>query len=273
MKRTLIVVAMLVGAWPALADVSVNDAALLTKQSQTAATTVRLIAIKNRRKDTSKGVNCAMTTGEQADITDPTVQPGDDGARKVQSYSRENAVTPAAGTKGAALSNQVLFQYAANVVGSLDAGRSTLQAAQSAFQTSGRLVGTGDTVMAALDMNSAARTQNNLAWNEAINAANLWATAVNALNLARISDGSRAAGGMRVGAVTRPTSTGSACPTGTTKPTTSPGPCRSVSSCQSSQTGVVGDPACVRPRYVDAAGNVLFFLEQIQNAATAASNR
>lgn len=274
MKRTLIIVAMLVGAWPALADVSVNDAALLTKQSQTAATTVNLIAIKNRRKDTSKGVNCAMTTGKKADITNPTVQPqGDDGARKVQSYSPENSVTPAAGAKGAALSNQMLFQYAANVVGGLDAGRSTLQAAQSAFQTSGRLVGTSDTVMAALDMNSAARTQNNLAWNETINAANLWATAVNALNLARISDGSRAAGGMRAGGVTRPTSTGSACPTGTTKPNTSLGPCRGLSSCQSSQTGAVGDPVCVRRRYVDAAGNVLFFLEQIQSAATAASNR
>ena len=53
------------------------------------------------------------------------------------------------------------------------------------------------TVMAAFDMNSAARLQNILAWNGAIAAANLWLTAINALNLAGASDTSSVAAGMR----------------------------------------------------------------------------
>lgn len=276
MKRARLIIALVTlhNAAPALANVPVNDAALLTKQAETAGTTVKLVPIKTQRKDANKGVKCAVTTGKKADVTNPTVQPqSGDGARKIQAYSPENSVTPAAGAKGAALNNQTLFQSAGNVVGGLDASRSTLQAAQNGFHTTGQQVGTAETVMAALDMNSAARIQNNLTWNEAINSTNLWVTALNALNLARISDGSRAAGGMRAGGATHPASTGTVCPTGTTGSGTALDPCRATSSCQSPKAGTSGDPACVSPRYVDTAGNVLFFLEQIQNAAAAASNR
>lgn len=80
----------------------------------------------------------------------------------------------------------------------LDASRQSLSAAQSAFQASGRQVGTAPTVMAAIDVNSAARQQNNLAWNAAIGSTNLWVTALNAQNLARISDRSRVARAMRM---------------------------------------------------------------------------
>jgi hypothetical protein len=273
MKRThlIVVLVTVLSALPALANVPVNDAALLTKQSETAGTTVKLVPIKTQRKDANKGVKCAVTTGKKANVTNPTVQPqSGDGARKIQSYSPESSVTPAAGAKGAALNNQTLFQSAGNVVGGLEASRSTLQAAQNGFRTTGQQVGQAETVMAALDANSAARIQNNLAWNEAINSTNLWVTALNALNLARNSDGSRAAGGMRAGGVTRPASTGTVCPTGTTGSGTALDPCRSMSNCPSPEAGTSGDPACVTPRYVDTAGNVLFFLEQTQNAATAA---
>jgi len=276
MKRTHLIVALIVllGAPPAFANVPVNDAALLTKQSETAGTTVKLVSIKTKRKDANSGVKCAVTTGKKANVTNPNVQPqSGDGARRVQSYSPESSVTPDAGAKGAALSNQTLFQSAGTVVGGLDASRSTLQAAQSGFRTAGQQAGTGETVMAALDMNSAARTQNNLAWNEAINSTNLWVTALNALNLARNSDGSRAAGGMRAGGAVRPTSPSTVCPTGTTGSGTAPDPCRTTPSCQPGETRTSADPACTSPRYVDTAGNVLFFLEQIQNAAKAASNR
>ncbi|AZO82086.1 MULTISPECIES: hypothetical protein [unclassified Bosea (in: a-proteobacteria)] len=276
MKRTHLIVTMitLLGVPPTLANVPVNDAALLTKQSETAGTTVKLVPIRSQRKEANKGVKCAVTTGKKANVTNPTVQPrSGDGARKIQAYSPESSVTPTAGAKGAALNDQTLFQSAGNVVGGLDASRSTLQAAQNGFRTTGQQIGATDTVMAALDANSSARIQNNLAWNEAINSTNLWVTALNALNLARISDGSRAAGGMRAGSPDHPASTGTVCPAGTAGSGSALDPCRSTSNCPSPEAGTSGDPACVTPRYVDTAGNVLFFLEQTQNAATAASNR
>lgn len=275
MKRAHVVAALTVtlGALPALAKVPVSDAALLTKQSETSGTAVKLVPIKSQRKDANKGVECAMTTGKKAEVTNPSVQPQTgDGARKVRSYSPESSVAPNAGAKGAAFSNQTLFQSAGNVVGGLDASRTTLQAAQNGFRSRGQQAGTAETVMAALDMNSAARAQNNLAWNEAINSTNLWVTALNALNFARNSDGSRAAGGMRAGGVTRATSTGSVCPTGTTGSGTALDPCRTRASCRPGETATSGDAACSSPRYVDTEDNVLLFLEQIQNVAIAASN-
>ncbi len=276
MKRVRLVIALVtsLAAAPALANVPVNDAALLTKQSETAGTTVKLVPITSQRKEANKGVKCALTTGKKANLTNPAVQPqSGDGARKIRAYSPQSSVTPAAGAKGAALNNQTLFQSAGNVVGGLDASRSTLQAAQNGFRATGQQVGATDTVMASLDANSAARIQNNLAWNEAINSATLWVTALNALNLARSSDGSRAAGGMRAGGATHPAATGTVCPTGTTGSGIAPDPCRTPSSCRLPEAGTSENPACVTPRYVDAAGNVLFFLEQIQNAATAANSR
>jgi len=270
----IIMVFGLFAALPALANVPVNDAALLTKQSETAGIKVKLVPIKTQRKNASNGVNCAVTTGKKANVSDPTVQPqSGDGARKVQSYSPESSVTPDTRAKGAALSHQTLFQSAGKVVGGLDAGRSTLQAARDGFRTAGQQAGTGETVMAALDMNSAARIQNNLAWNEAISASNLWVTALNALNLARNGDGSRAARGMRARGATRTTPPSAVCPTGTTGSGTALDPCRTTASCHLGGTGTSGDPTCINPRYVDTAGTVLVFLEQIQNAAPAASNR
>jgi hypothetical protein len=259
---------------PALANVPVNDAALLTRQSQTAGIKVKLVPIKNHRKNASIGIKCAVTTGKKANVSNPNVQPqSGDGARKVQSYSPESSVAPDIRAKGATLGHQTLFQSAGKVVGGLDASRSTLQAARNGFRTAGQQAGTGETVMAALDTNSAARILNNLAWNEAINSTNLWVTALNALNLARNGDASRAAGGMRASGAIRPTSAGLVCSAGATGSGSALDPCRTTASCHLGGTGASGDPACVAPRYVDSAGNVLFFLEQIQSAAAAASNR
>ena len=276
MKHAHLIIATLtlLSAPQALANVPINDAVLLTKQSETAGTTIKLVPITTQRKDANKGVKCAVTTGKKANVTNPTVQPqSGDGARKVQSYSPNSSVTPDAGAKGATLNHQTLFQSAGTVVGGLDASRSTMQGAQNGFRTTGQQAGKTETVMAALDENSAVRTQNNLAWNEATNSTNLWATALNAFNLARNSDRSRAAGGMRASGVARPTTTGAACPPGTSGAGTALDPCRTLSNCQSGEAGASDDPACVSPRYVDTAGNVLFFLEQIQAAAAAASNR
>jgi hypothetical protein len=121
--------------------------------------------------------------------------------------------------------------------------------------------------MAAIDMNSAARLQNNLAWNSAIGSANLWVTALNALNLAMTSDTSRSALGMRATAsATQPTSD-PLCPAGMAGSGTAADPCRAPSACSTTPPGSPPDPACVSARTIDTDGNVIFYLARAQSAA------
>lgn len=261
---------VLVGSTLASANVPVSDAALLGKQSETSSVKVKLVPITTKRQDASRGVNCAVTTGKNAVVTDPSVQPQSGaGAKAIQSFSPESPVTSNADATGAALSHLTLFQSAGAIFGGGDANRSTTQRARSAFQTASRQAGTVETVMGALDSNSGVRLQNNLAWNEAITMANLWVTAVNALNLALNGDISRAASGMRsVSAVMM--AKGSGCPPGTFASGRATELCRTPSTCETTGARATPDPGCVSPRYVDTFGNVLASLEQVQNAASAA---
>ncbi|MBR1041124.1 hypothetical protein JQ593_18690 [Bradyrhizobium viridifuturi] len=272
--RMVLVAGLIVGgAVPALADIPVNDAAQLTQKSLTAGTTVKLVPVTTQRQDANNGVHCAVTTGKKASVTNPTVQPQSGaGAQAIQSYAPDQPTTPDTTAQGAALNDQTLFQSSGNVVAGLNASGSTMTAAKSAFQSASQQVGTAQTVMASIDMNSAARLQNNLAWNGAIGSANLWVTAINALNLAMTSDMSRAALGMRATSNinSRPTS-GPACPAGLIGSGTGSDPCRTPSTCSTTPPGSPPDPACVSARYVDTDGNVLFYLAQIQNAANAAA--
>lgn len=271
LMRTL-VVGFIVAASPALADIPVNDAAQLTQHSETAGTTVKLVPVMTQRKDAHSGVKCAVTTGKKADITNPTTQPqAGVGAQKIQSYGPDLPLTPNATAQGSGLNSQTLFQSSGTVVGGLDASRTTMSNAQSAFQISGQQVGTGQTVMAAIDMNSATRLSNNLAWNNVSGSANLWVLGLNALNLARTSDMSRAALGMRTTVPQTPVVTGPVCPVGMIGSGTAADPCHTASTCQTTPPGTPADPACVSARYIDSNGNVLFFLSQIQNAANAAT--
>lgn len=257
---------------PALANIPVNDAAQLTQKSQTASTTIKLVPVTTQRQDANNGVKCAVTTGKKAQITNPTVQPGaGTGAQTIHSYGPDLPLAKDAAAQGAALNSQTLFQSSGDVVGGLDASRSTIAAAQSGFTSAASQVGTAQTVMGALDMNSAARLQNNLAWNNVIGSANLWVTAINALNLAQTSDMSRAATGMRAAANPPQTTQGPVCPVGKTGAGTPNDPCRSPSTCQTTPPGATPDPACVSARYVDTDDNVIFFLARTQNAANAAA--
>ena len=272
-RIALIASLVVVGAGPALADIPVNDAAQLTQKSLTAGTTVKLVPVTTQRQDANNGVHCAVTTGKKANVTNPTVQPQSGaGTQAIQSYAPDQPAAPDPTAQGAALNDQTLFQSSGNVVAGLNASGSTMTAAQSAFQSASQQVGTAQTVMASIDMNSAARLQNNLAWNGAIGSANLWVTAINALNLAMTSDMSRAALGMRATSNinSRPTS-GPACPAGLIGSGTGSDPCRTPSTCSTTPPGSPPDPACVSARYVDTDGNVLFYLAQIQNAANAAA--
>ena len=265
---TLIGFCVLAGS--ALADIPTIDAVQLTQHSTTAGATVKLVPITSQRQTAHSGVKCAVTTGKKANVTDPTVQPqAGAGNQAIQSYAPNLPATPTPGAQGATLNSQTLFNSTGNVVAGLDASRSTLGATQSAFTIAGQQVGTAPTVMGALDMNSGARLQNNLAWNGAIGSANLWVTAINALNLAMTSDMSRAAIGMNAGASsTSVTSSSPACPAGMTGSGTAANPCHAATSCSTTPPGLPADPACVTARYVDSAGNVLFYLARMQAQAT-----
>lgn len=274
MKRlvTAIGFVLMASATPALANVPVNDAAQLTQRSETAGMTVQLVPITTERQDTNKGVRCAVTTGKKANITNPTVQPSAGaGAQAIQAYAPSLPATPDATAQGAALNLQTLFQSAGNVVGGVDSSRSTTVAARSAFGTASQEVGTADTVMGALDMNSAARLQNNLGWNGVIGSTNLWLTALNALNIAAASDTSRAAGGMHAAVTTQQAASGQVCPLGTIGAGTAANPCRVATTCQTTPPGSAPDPACMSARFVDTDSNVLSYLDQIQDAARAAT--
>jgi hypothetical protein len=273
MKR----LALMVIAWSwigtglALAAIPTNDAAQLTQHSETAGATIKLVPITTQRQGANQGVKCAVTTGKKASISDPTVRPQSGaGSQTIQSYAPDMPTTPAADARGATLSGQTLFKSTGDVVAGLDASRSTLGASQSAFRTAGTEVGTATTVMATIDMNSAARVQNNLAWNGVTGSANLWVTALNALNLAGNSNMSRAAIGMRSTATSSGNPTAPACPIGMVGSATIGDPCRPAASCSTTPPGSPADPACVNGRYVDSDGNVRFYLSQFQDAAQSA---
>ncbi|WP_258598981.1 hypothetical protein [Mesorhizobium sp. AR07] len=257
---------------PACADIPTIDAAQLTEHSQTASATVNLVPITTQRQDANSGVKCAMTTGKKANVSDPTLQPQmGAGAKAIQGYAPDMPATPDATARGAALNSQSLFKSSGDVVAGLDASGQSLSAARTMFQAAGQQVGTAPTVMGAFDLNSAARLQNNLAWNSAIGSANLWVTALNAPNLAQTSDMSRAAMGMRSSPGTSMPVSGLLCPAGMAGSGTAADPCRQPASCSTTPPGTPPDPACVAARATDSSGNVAFFLARNQDAAQSAS--
>ncbi|HEV2575497.1 MAG TPA: hypothetical protein VGU72_27430 [Beijerinckiaceae bacterium] len=271
---TVLLVAVFAGLTAeARAAIPVDDAAQLTQHSLTASTTVKLVPITTQRKDANNGVKCAVTTGKKASITDPTVKPqAGAGSRTIQAYGPDLPANPDPAAQGGALNSQTLFKSTGDVVAGLDASRSTLSAAQSGFQSAGQRVGTGSTVMAAMDMNSAARLQNNLALNGVTGSTNLWLTALNALNLAMTSDMSRAAGGMRAAVTSGRPSSGPTCPIGMIGAGSPTDPCRTPTGCSTTPPGTAPDPGCISARYVDTEGNVIFYLAQAQGTPASAGS-
>jgi hypothetical protein len=258
-------------ATQAHASIPVDDAAQLTQHSVTASTTVKLVPVTTQRKDANNGVKCAVTTGKKANVTDPTVKPQDGaGSQEIHAYAPDLPATPDPAAQGGTLSSQALFKSTGDVVAGVDASRSTLSTAQSGFKSAGQQVGTATTVMAAIDMNSAARLQNDFAWNGVTGSTNLWVTALNALNLAMASDTSRAAGGMRATAAASGAPKGPACPAGMAGAGTASDPCRTPTACSTTPPGTPPDPGCVSARYVDTDGNVVFYLARAQDAAAGA---
>lgn len=263
MRALAVAVLLAASAWTgtARADIPTTDAAQLTQRSQTSSTTIKLVPITTSRQTANQGVNCSVTTGKRANVTDPTVQPqAGAGRRTIQPYAPDMPTAPAPGAQGGALGSQTLFGSAGDVVEGLDASRSTMGAASSAFRAAGQQVGSAPTVMGALDMNSGSRVQNNLAWNGTIGSANLWVQALNALNLARTGDASRASTGMRSSLVPAANLVAAlACPAGTIGTGTAADPCRSpTGSCAASSSQGLAGLACTTATFQDGAGNVLF---------------
>ncbi len=174
------------------------------------------------------------------------------GSRMIRSYAPDMPAAPVAGAQGAVLNSQTMFKSTGDVTAGVDAGHATIAAALSGFQTASRQVGTATTVMAALDMNSAARLQNGLAWNSVTGAANLWVQALNALNLAATSDASRTGIAMRTTVTAAPSTLVGVCPTGLLGSGTAVDPCRSASCTGSAAT-------CVSSSVTDS-GNVIFVM-------------
>lgn len=267
--RAWLIIFGLLGVAPAFAAIPTNDARQLDQKAATSGTTIKLVPITTQRKSANDGVKCAVTTGKKAEVKDPaTKAQAGSGAKTIQAYAPAMPATPAA-AKGGTLASQNHFKTTGDVVGGLEASRTSLASTQSAFRQAGQDVGTARTVMAAIDMNSAARTQNGLAWTGTTNATNLWVTAINALNLARTSDRSRVAGSLKTGGGLA--SNGTVCPVGMVGSGTASDPCRSPSTCSTTPIGTTPDPTCVRARSVDSNGNVLLYLEQIQEQSAGIS--
>lgn len=257
-------------ALPALAAIPVEDSAQLTEHARTESTTVKLVPIMTERENASDGVHCAVTTGRKASIADPTVKPKEGaGGQTIRAYAPDLSAMPDPAAKGAAFSIETLFKSSGDVVAGIDASHSTLAAARSGFEAAAQQAGTAPAVMAAFDMNSTARLQNGLALNNVINSASLWVTALNALNLAAVSDTSHAAMAMRASISESHLGPGTACPMDVARASTLADLCGMIQpGCPITPPGSTLAPGCVNPRYVDTDADDVLYLESAENAAT-----
>lgn len=256
-------------AGTAAASIPTIDAAQLTQHARTSSATVQLVPITTKRKDANRQVHCAVTTGKKASVADPAVQPqAGAGSRMIQSYAPDMPAAPIPGSQGATLNSQTLFKSTGDVAAGLEASHTTLAAALSSFQATSRQVGTAKTVMAALDMNSAARMQNGLAWNSVASSADLWVQALNALNLAATSDASRAAIGMRTTINVTPSTVLPMCPVGFVGTGTAADPCR-FSACPITASSTSG---CIAGGVNLEAGAVLYLVAPASVLATLQSS-
>ena len=249
------------------ADVPVLDAARLNQQAQTSQhVTTTLTAVGGTRTATS-GIACATTTGQHAAVVNPAATP-QDGAATLQ------ALQPKLATLGPATgAAQSSFSSLGNAVGGVLAGYNataqTMGSTASAYQNLSGLIGTAETVMQAMDQNSAVRAQNGETAAAAVVAANQLTQAYNTKNLATLSQMSGVANALGPSVVaTSQTGSGplsaNSCPLGMSGSGTVSSPCVE-SVCGATGYGVTPDAACVTQRLVDSYGNVRVFLARAQD--------
>jgi len=239
------------------AAVPVNDAAQLERKAETSGKTLELKSVLTEQKQKRAGVKCAVTTGKKGSVQNPATEPNAaTGTNAVRSYGPELPATPDKGATGGTLNEQTLGATASKTVAGVDASQGAVAATGEAYRARTGETGRAQTVMQAFDENSSIRIQNGMTWNQAMNAANLWVLALNALNLAAQSDMSQGAGAVNP---LTPPAVPQVCPAGFNGTGTSADPCRPPGCASVTQSNT-----CVLRRFIDANGNVLTYLERAQ---------
>ena len=242
---------------PAIAAVPVNDAAQLERKSETSSKTLEMKSVLTQQSQKRAGVKCAVTTGKKGSVQNPSTEPNAaTGSNAIRPYGPELPAQPQQGATGGTLNEQTLGATAGKTVAGVDASQSGVAATGDAYRARSGEAGRAGTVMQAFDENSSIRVQNGMTWNQVMNATNLWVQALNALNLASQSDMSQGAGA--VNPLVTPTPP-QVCPAGFAGTGTASDPCRPPG-CSST----VASNTCVIRRFIDANGNVLTYLERVQ---------
>lgn len=278
LARFVPLILMLMVAFPAQANVPVNDAAILERKAQESTHKVELKSVLLDHKKKREGIKCAVTKSGRGNVLNPEHQANPaTGSDAVENYAPGLPTTPQQGVTGGTLNEQQLGSEASKVVSGVEATQGTITQTGEAYRARSSEVGSTQTVTEALDQNSSIRIQNGMTWNQVIASTNLLVQALNALNLANQSDASQAATTLVGPTDPRPpTPPGRACPTGYIGSGSTRDPCR-PSVCSTTPSGTTPEQACVARRYVDSDGNVRVYLELastlVIDPSRAAANR
>ncbi|MBV1702913.1 MAG: hypothetical protein KGQ46_13950 [Hyphomicrobiales bacterium] len=250
------------------ADVPVMDAARLGQQTQTRNQVTTTVTAVSGTQTATSGIHCATTTGAAVPVVNPAATP-QDGAATLQALAPQLATLgPASGASQSSFSS--MGNAAGSVLAGINASAQTGSSTASAYQKLSSLIGRAQTVMQAMDQNSAVRAQNGETAAAAVVAANQLTQAYNTKNLDIISQISGVASAL--GAGTTPNSASSSiainassvCPLGMIGAGTLASPCVE-SACSTTAYGIAPDPACATQRLVDSYGNVRVFLARVQD--------
>jgi len=169
------------------------------------------------------------------------------------------SVVPTATGPTLALQNQ--GSQTAAVASGVAGDQQTVTSGASALSSQGSQVGTSQTVMAAWDANSSARTQQGLTFNNVITAVIGLAQAYNVANMANVQISSQSGLSLTYPSSLVTAGSGSSlCPSWASGSGTSSSPCvAKTSNCTAVSS------TCVEQRTVDSYGNVIVYLASLQD--------
>lgn len=183
--------------------VAVIDNFNLSEKTDTKTKTIKLVPIQSGTKDTTDGIKCAVTTGQQGKVSDPA-KPADTaaGRAKVQAYGPDLPTNWTPPTTGSTANRQEAtgnfgrnqaISTASDVVGGQIGSEQTVTATRQVYTQQAGEIGSAKTIQGSWDQNSGVRVQNALTWNQSTNALNLLVQAMNLANMMRTNSASRAA--------------------------------------------------------------------------------
>ena len=253
---------------PACADIPTIDAAQLDQHTHTANTKVKLVPVVTNHATARQGVHCATTTGQKGTVSN-TAAPANTavGQNAVQSSAPGTPTTVTTGATGATLSVQDQGSQTAAVAAGATGSQQTVTNGSSALTQQGATVGTSQTVMAAWDANSAARTQQATTFNNVISAITTLTQAYNVANLAHVEIASQSGSSLSYPSTSpTPGAGASFCPAWATGAGTSASPCTAKTSNCTAASAI-----CLVQRTVDSYGNVIYYLASVQSLNQALS--